>query len=662
MIASLLDPGTRLGPYEVAGALGAGGMGEVYRATDTRLGRTVAIKVLPAHVAGDPVLRDRFEREARSVAALSHPNICTAHDVGRERPVPRADAPGSAGAEAGAVDAGQPVDFLVMEFLDGQTLAERLGQGALPLAEALRIAAEIAAALDAAHRQGIVHRDLKPGNVMLTATGVKLLDFGLARLHQTESAEDAASAPTRTALTMEGAILGTLQYMAPEQLDGKAADARSDIFAFGATLYEMLAGARAFDGASQASIIGSILKDEPRSIREIEPGIPSGLDRLLRACLAKDPDDRWQTMRDLKRELRWIAQAGESGEPGGETGPERGPDAARRPAAGGGRGRGWWRLAASLAVTAAVSATAGWMLKPVPGAPPPAVQRFTIDVGAGRALTNALAISSDGRRVVYGAAESGTTRLFSRALDEFESTPIPGTEGVVGVALSPDGQQVALHLQDDERWTLNRIPLDGGSPFTIADGPGNLYPRFTWLPDDTIVYSAIGGDGGGGLMRVPASGGPARALTQPQDQYADVWPLAVPGRGEILFTNLSLASRQLMEDGSNVAVYSPEAAGTRVLIENAVGLGYVEPGFLLYGDRNSLMAVGVELEALAVTGVPTPLFFDRAGEDVGSSAMSRTGTLVYIVRPDESAGEDVPNRIHVVVNWFAELRTLLQAD
>lgn len=656
-----LEPGTRLGPYEVVGALGAGGMGEVYRATDTRLARTVAIKVLPAGVAGDPVLRERFEREARSVAALSHPNICTAYDVGRERPAPRAGVRGAAGAEAGSVDPGQPVDFLVMEFLDGQTLAERLERGSLPLAEALRIAGEIAEALDAAHRQGIVHRDLKPGNVMLTETGVKLLDFGLARLHEAESTKDAASAPTRTALTTEGAILGTLQYMAPEQLDGRAADARADIFAFGATLYEMLAGARAFDGGSQASIIGSILKDEPRSIREVAPGVPRGLDRLLRACLAKDPDDRWQTMRDLKRELRWIAQAGESGEPGGETGPEQDPGAAPQPAASGGRALGGWRLAASLVVTATVSAVAGLILRPVPEAPPAGVQRFTIDLDAGRTLTNALAISPDGRRVVYGAAESGTTRLFSRALDEFESTPIPGTEGVVGVALSPDGQQVALHLQDDGRWTLNRIPLDGGSPFTIADGPGNLYPRFAWLPDDTIAYSAIGGAGGGGLMRIPASGGQPRALTQPQDQYADVWPLAVPGRGEILFTNLSLASRQLMEDGSNVAVYSPEAAGTRVLIENAVGLGYVEPGFLLYGDRNSLMGVGVDLDALAVTGVPTPLFFDRAGEDVGSSAMSRTGTLVYIVRPDASAGEDVPNRIHVVVNWFTELTTLLQA-
>ena len=657
-----LDPGTRLGPYEIAGALGAGGMGEVYRASDTRLGRTVAIKVLPAHVASDPVRRERFEREARSVAALSHPNICTAHDVGRERPAARESRSGPAAEAAGAVDSGQPVDFLVMEF-HGETLAQRLERGALPLVEALRIAGEIAEALDAAHRRGIVHRDLKPGNVMLTATGVKLLDFGLARPHEAGSPEDASSASTRTALTTTGTILGTLQYMSPEQLNGKAADARSDIFAFGANLYEMLAGARAFDGGSQASIIGSILKDEPPPIREVQPDVPRGLDRLLRACLAKDPDDRWQTMRDLKRELRWIAQAGESGESGGAAEPDQAPGAAPGPAAGGGRARGGWRLAASLAVTAALSAAAGWTLKPTPPAPAPVVQRFTIDVGADQTLTNALAISPDGRRVVYGATEAGTTRLFSRPLDAFESTPIPGTEGTVGVAFSPDGQQVALHLQNDGRWT-NRIPLAGGSPFTIIDGDGDLNSRFAWLPDNTIVYSVVDGDGGGGLMQVPASGGRPRALTQPDDQYTDVWPLAVPGRGEIFFTSLNLASRQLMEDGSNLAVYSPETAGTQVLIEDAVGLGYLDPGFLLYGDRNSLMGVGVDLDTLGVTGVPTPLFFDRAGEEVGTSAMSQTGTLVYVVRPDDSAGEDgaVPTRIHVVVNWFGELRLLLLAS
>ena len=281
-----LVPGVRLGPYEVVGALGAGGMGEVYRATDTRLDRTVAIKVLPAHVAADPTLRERFEREARAVGGLSHPNICTLHDVGRQRPASGAEAP----------DESEPqVDFLVMECLDGETLARRLERRALPLDEALDIAGDIAEALDAAHRatrliapyrtQGIVHRDLKPGNVMLASTGVKLLDFGLARLREPEAQDDPSAAPTRAALTVEGSLLGTLQYMSPEQLDGKPVDARSDVFAFGAMLYEMLTGARPFDGDGQASVIGSILKDEPAPLREVRPRLPRRLDRLVRTCL-----------------------------------------------------------------------------------------------------------------------------------------------------------------------------------------------------------------------------------------------------------------------------------------------------------------------------------------------------------------------------------------
>ena len=315
---STLAPGDRLGPYEVVGALGAGGMGEVYRAKDTRLDRTVAVKVLTAHVADSPEQRERFEREARAVAAINHPNICTLFDVGRERPS----------------STGPPMDFIVMEFLDGETVAQRLERGPVPVAEALPIALEIAEALDTAHRQGIVHRDLKPSNVMLTETGVRLLDFGLAKQHEAGPPGTLSAAPTRTALTMEGSILGTLHYMSPEQLEGKSADARSDVFSFGATLYEMVTGRRPFDGASQATVIGAILKDAPAPLREVEPGIPRRLDRVVRTCLAKDPEDRWQTMRDLKRELGWIDPTGESEEPDPEP-------AAATPAAPAGRAPAW---------------------------------------------------------------------------------------------------------------------------------------------------------------------------------------------------------------------------------------------------------------------------------------------------------------------------------
>ena len=448
-----LTPGVRLGLYEVVGALGAGGMGEVYRATDTRLDRTVAIKIVPAHVAADPALRERFEREARAVGGLSHPNICTLHDVGRQRP-----ASGAAGPDESA----PPVDFLVMECLDGETLAGRLERGALPADEALGIAGEIAEALDAAHRRGIVHRDLKPGNVMLASTGVKLLDFGLARLRDQDAADDDPSgAPTRAALTAEGSLLGTLQYMSPEQLDGKPVDARSDVFAFGATLYEMLTGARPFDGDGQASVIGSILKDEPAPLREVRPGLPRRLDRLVRTCLAKDPDDRWQTVRDLKRELRWLAEAGDEADEPRETpsAPARGP------------GLAGWRLALGVAASALGAAAVAWLLKPAPAPPVATVERFVIEVGEGQELGGQLALSPDGRRLVYVVLEDGTTRLYLRDLDTFTSVPIPGSEGIDARVLffSPDGRDVGFgRIVAGENWTLNRIPAAGGNPREIA--------------------------------------------------------------------------------------------------------------------------------------------------------------------------------------------------
>src|SRR5215475_8045541 len=285
-----LVAGTRLGPYEVVSAIGAGGMGEVYKARDTRLDRIVAVKVLPSHVSGDPALRERFEREARTIGSLNHPHICTLHDVGRH----------------------DGTDFLVLEHLEGQTLADRLAKGALPLDQALQIAIQVADALDKAHRAGIVHRDLKPGNVMLTKAGAKLLDFGLAKVTPAAVAASGLSmAPTGVSpVTMQGTILGTLQYMAPEQIEGQEADTRTDIFAFGCVLYEMLTGKKAFEGKTQASLIGAILHAEPPSIVANHPLARSTIGRIVKKCLAKDPSERWQSAKDLHDELKWIVEAG----------------------------------------------------------------------------------------------------------------------------------------------------------------------------------------------------------------------------------------------------------------------------------------------------------------------------------------------------------------
>ena len=642
---STLAPGDRLGPYEVVGALGAGGMGEVYRAKDTRLDRTVAVKVLTAHVADSPEQRDRFEREARAVAAINHPNICTLFDVGRERPS----------------STGPPMDFIVMEFLDGETVAQRLERGPVPVAEALPIALEIAEALDTAHRQGIVHRDLKPSNVMLTETGVRLLDFGLAKQHEAGPPGTLSAAPTRTALTMEGSILGTLHYMSPEQLEGRLADARSDVFSFGATLYEMVTGRRPFDGASQATVIGAILKDAPAPLREVEPGIPRRLDRVVRTCLAKDPEDRWQTMRDLKREVGWIDPTGESDEPDPEP-------AAATPATPAGRSPvAGWRFALGLLVTAAVTAGAVWALKPEAGALTLPVHRFTIDLAAGESLTSALAVSRDGRHVVYGVADGGETRLHARALDAFDATPIPGTAGgTAPVAIAPDGRNLVFQLRDGERWTLNQIPLAGGTPYRIAEGDGRLYAKAVWLPDGTIVYSVLPGEGGSGLMQVPAAGGPPRVLTRLDEQrgdYAHLWPLAVPGRDELVFTIVREDAGQVNLEDGKVAVYSPASGEVRVVLEPALGLGYLEAGYLLYGDRGSLLAIGVDPEAPATTGAPVPLFFDTSGDTVTGNAMSDNGTLAYTLAAAAAAAEDVPpGRIYVVLNWFEELKTSLSPN
>src|SRR5467141_3455696 len=285
-----LPSGTRLGPYEIVAPLGTGGMGEVYRARDTRLDRTVAVKILSSHLSSDPTLRQRFEQEAKAISSLNHPHICALYDVGHQ----------------------DGTDFLVMEYLEGETLAKLLEKGLLPLAHVLQYGVEIADALAKAHRQGIVHRDLKPGNIMITKSGAKLLDFGLAKAAAplATGATLSAAVTRTTPITQQGTIVGTFQYMSPEQVEGKELDARSDIFSFGSVLYEMVTGLRAFPGKSQLSVASAILEKEPGPICTLQPLTPPALERTIRVCLAKDPEDRWQTARDLLLELKWIAEAG----------------------------------------------------------------------------------------------------------------------------------------------------------------------------------------------------------------------------------------------------------------------------------------------------------------------------------------------------------------
>ena len=416
-----LGPGTRLGPYEILSAIGAGGMGEVYKARDTRLDRTVAIKVLPEHVAADPDLKQRFEREAKTISSLNHPHICTLYDVGNQ----------------------DGIDFLVMEYLEGETLEQRLKRRAGPkgpglqMDQALQIAIQIADALAAAHRAGIIHRDLKPGNIMLTISGAKLLDFGLAKLHPTPATAGISIAATVSRpLTGQGTLLGTLHYMAPEQVEGKDADSRSDIFAFGAVMYEMATGKRAFDGKSAASVIAAILEREPPAMSTLQPLTPPPLDHVVSQCLEKDPARRWETAGDVMRQLKWIAVAPGAG-------------AAVTTTARHGSERVAWALlaVAVLGLIAFAVPTTRYVMRTVPAAAP---LRLSAELGVEVSLDNnpgaAAALSPDGAVLAFVAQQTagGRLKLYVRRLEQLQAAPLAGTDGATSPFFSPDGQWIAF--------------------------------------------------------------------------------------------------------------------------------------------------------------------------------------------------------------------------
>jgi serine/threonine protein kinase/WD40 repeat protein len=459
-----LTPGTKLGPYEIQSPLGAGGMGEVYRARDTRLDRTVAIKVLPNHLSSSPELKQRFEREARAISSLNHPRICTLHDVGHQ----------------------DGVDFLVMEHLEGETLADRLRKGPLPLKESLKIGIEVCEALEAAQRAGIVHRDLKPGNIMLIKNGVKLMDFGLAKA--VTGLGSAASAPLLSAtktmseatpmtpLTSAGMVIGTMQYMAPEQIEGKEADARSDLFALGAVLYEMTTGKRPFEGKSQISLANAILEKDPEPMQTLKPLTPVALQRVVSSCLAKNPDDRFQTAHDVRIELEWIAN-----DLSQLTTPP--PVTAAKPLL------AWlpWAIA-----TIAILTAAAFFLPQHEKAPP-----TYRDVSYREGTVLGARFSHDGQTIVYGARLEGEpTQIFVARLESPESRPL-GISGAEVASIS-SSDQLAVFLGCEEAFFLNcggtlaTVSLAGGSPRTLAEH----VTQADWHPDGKrLVISVTSPDG-----------------------------------------------------------------------------------------------------------------------------------------------------------------------
>jgi Tol biopolymer transport system component/tRNA A-37 threonylcarbamoyl transferase component Bud32 len=469
-----LEAGSRLGPYEIIGPLGAGGMGEVYKARDTRLNRIVAMKISRDQFS------DRFEREARAVAALNHPHVCTLHDVGP--------------------------NYLVMELVEGQPLT-----GPLPVAEALRLAGQIAGALDAAHRKGIVHRDLKPGNILVTKAGVKLLDFGLAKLSVERAAVGQSGVTVTRAITQEGAVVGTLLYMSPEQLEGREADARSDIFAFGAVLYEMLTGKPAFEGKSAASVIGSILRAEPQPVTTLAPLTPPALERVVAKCLAKDPEERWQSARDVKELLEFIAQAG-------GVAPAIAPR--KRPFL-------YWGVGIAAAALVAMTFALNPLKTVEPGnqplrffiEPPPGVE-FSTAVGA---LGAASAISPDGRLLVFVAGRSGAKpSLWLRPLDSLDARELPGTQDGDYPFWSADGKSIGFFA--DRK--LKRIDVEGGQARTVCETPGAMIGGGSWSREGVILFSS-----GGVIHRVPAAGGAPTAQTSldaARREFSHRWPQILP--------------------------------------------------------------------------------------------------------------------------------------
>jgi Tol biopolymer transport system component/predicted Ser/Thr protein kinase len=578
-----LAAGSRLGPYEILAPIGAGGMGEVYRARDTRLGRDVAIKVAKEQ------FNERFEREAHAVAALNHPHICQLYDVGP--------------------------NHLVMEFVEGEPL-----KGPLPLDKAIEYATQILDALDAAHQKGITHRDLKPANILVTRQGIKLLDFGLAKQAPPVKDTDATRA-----ITDQGQIVGTLQYMSPEQLQGKEVDARSDLFSFGCVLYELLTGKRAFDGSNKASVIAAILEREPAPLEVARP-----LDRIVRRSLAKDPDQRFQTARDLKAALSWVLE-----QPPQINAPSR-------------SGLGWV-AAMALAIIAIIAALGWWRATRPVEQPLKPLARLDVDLGPDVSLGSGtgedVIISADGTRLAYVSQN----RLFTRQLDQPRAAELAGTEGAYAPFFSPDGRWIAFFAPGK----LKKISVEGGAPIPLSDCSGTARGG-SWGEDGSIIAALATP---GGLSRIPAAGGTPVPITELDRQHGEMthrWPQILPGGRAVLFTAHASVGGF---DGANIEVLSL-ADHRRITLQRGATYGhYLPSGHLIYVNQGTLFAVPFDVGKLEVRGTPAPVLQQVAySAQEGSTQLgfSQTGTLVY--RSGGSAGR------LVTVQWLdgaGRMQTLL---
>lgn len=559
-----LSKGTKLGPFEIEEAAGAGGMGEVYRARDIRLQRDVAVKVLPSELASNPERRQRLEREARAISSLSHPHICTLYDIGHQ----------------------DGVDYLVMEYLDGEMLDRRLERGPLPASQVLKIGVEIADALDKAHRRGIIHRDLKPANVMITKGGAKLLDFGLAKpavpvlnLMLTQTIAIQPVEPAAKPLTTEGALVGTFHYMAPEQVEGKEADARSDIFAVGAVLYEMATGRRAFDGRSQASVMAAILDRDPEPLSRVQPMSPLGLERAVQRCLAKDPEERWQSAGDLASELRWIATAGS-----GASAVVVAPAHPRRPA------MRWlpWAVASVAVLTALLLALLAGR------ASPRTRQQFAIPVPG---EVSHLALSPDGRYLAFVSPDdnSGAEMIFVQKIGAAGSTLLAGTEGASYPFWSPDDTYLGFFAEGK----LKKVPLAGGPPQTLATvtaGRGG-----SWSPKNLILYTP---DAGGPLWRINADGSNnvPNGDKLEQGESSHRWAVFLPDGDHYLYWRGDFDLRP--ETKGAIYLASVKDNSLHLLTHAKSSVAYGNGMVFFLDDRGSLVYAPLDVSTAKLTAEP----------------------------------------------------------
>ncbi len=572
--------GSRLGPYEIQSPLGAGGMGEVYRARDTRLDRIVAVKVLASHLSASPELKQRMEREARAISSLNHPSICHLYDIGSH----------------------EGTDFLVMEFLEGETLAERLRKGPLPLPEVYRIGSAIAEALAIAHRQGIVHRDLKPGNIMLTPSGAKLMDFGLAKpIGLATSTSGSNSVPSFTAaatlsgasplspLTTAGSIIGTIQYMSPEQIEGKEADARSDIFAFGAVLYEMAAGKRPFEGKSQISLASSILEKDPDPISGFKPAIPAAFEHVVVTCLQKNPEDRYFAAHDIKLELQWISSI-KADVPLGGTHATAAPVSNRRATL-------LWP--ASFVLGLLIAFALGFLLHRSP--PAPSSVRTVIDPPEKSSLnlTGDFAgppvLSPDGSSLAFTATSSdGKVQLWVRSMNSLEAHPVPETDGAMFPFWSPDGRSLGFFADTK----LKVVELNGGSPVVLCDAA--LGRGGAWGPNGTIIFSA---NPSSPILRISSSGGAPVPITKIDLSMhtSHRWPFFLPDGKHFLYAAIHHDAAK----SSNNSIYYASLDGreNRPLFRALSNAVYAD-GFALFARGDQLMAQAFNPEKGTVSGEP----------------------------------------------------------